>query len=217
MLNVPLSYVVMNPTSGERVCVHHPKIRESYGISSLSSQAIEHKSRNQKVPQIWSKVLDIRATLKPFYHLVSILKPTDSEQVDERDRPKTQIVCQNPPFGTVVSHTRNRKQKQHLGNHTRKLKIKRLFLSRGENNQKYSSSSDKAFPVLFHRNHGSTGCKRIGLQIIHRNYFELQPISHLAIITPFKETYTTRQLYLHLVYINQQKLNCTHILCNSRN
>ena len=183
MFNVPLAYVVMNPTSGERVCVHHPKIWESSGISSLSSQAIEHKSRNQKVPQIWSKVLDIRATLKPFYHLVSILKPTDSKLVDERDRPKTQTVCQNPPFGTVVSHTRNRKQKQHLGNHTRKLKIKRLFLSRVENNQKYSSSSDNAFPVLFHRNHGSTGCKRIGLQIIHRNYFELQPIPHLALET----------------------------------
>lgn len=167
MLNVPLSYVVMNPTSGERVCVHHPKIRESYGISSLSSQAIEHKSRNQKVPQIWSKVLDIRATLKPFYHLVSILKPTDSEQVDERDRPKTQIVCQ---FSSIIPNDSR-----------------------------------------------ITGCKRIGLQIIHRNYFELQPISHLAIITPFKETSTTRQLYLHLVYINQQKLNCTHIPCNSRN
>ena len=165
MLNVPLSSVVMNPLSGERVCVHHPKIRESSGISSLSSQAIEHKSRNQKVPQIRSKVLDIRATQKPFYHLVSILKPTDSEQVDEKDRPKTQIVCQ---FSSIILHD-------------------------------------------------STGCKRIGLQIIHRNYFELQPISHLAIITPFKETYTTRQLYLHLVYINQQKLNCTHILCNSRN
>ena len=131
MLNVPLSSVVMNPPSRERVCVHHPKIRESSGISSLSSQAIEHKSRNQKVPQIWSKVLDIRATQKPFYHLVSILKPTDSEQVEIV---RTLKLCVN-------------------------------------------------FPVLFHTTHGSTGCKRIGLQIIHRNYFELQPIPHVALET----------------------------------
>ena len=179
----------------ECVCI----IRRSWNHVEYRHCRPKQQSTNHET-QIWSKVVDVRATHEPFYYLVSKMKPIDSEQLNEKDRPKTQTVCQNSPLGTVISHTRNRKQKQHLGNHTRKLKIKRLFLSRDENNQKYSSSSDKAFPVLFHRNYRSTGCKRIGLQIIHRNYFELQPISHLAIITPFKETSTTRQLYLHLVY-----------------
>ena len=49
----------------------------------MKSPAIEHKSRNPEVPPIWSIVLDILATPKPFYNLVSTMKPTDSKKVTE--------------------------------------------------------------------------------------------------------------------------------------
>ena len=44
---------------------------------SVTVVPIEHKSQNPKV--IWSKVLDIRAIAKPFYNLVSIMKPKDGK------------------------------------------------------------------------------------------------------------------------------------------
>ena len=51
----------------------------------MSSQAIEDKSRNPEVPPIWSKVLDILAVPRPYYNLVSITRPTDSNKANKPD------------------------------------------------------------------------------------------------------------------------------------
>ena len=76
--------VVTTQLSWERVCVHHSNIHGNKWISvTWSHVAIEHKSRNPEVPPIWSRVLDILATPKPFYNLVSAMKPTDSKKVTE--------------------------------------------------------------------------------------------------------------------------------------
>ena len=94
---------------------------------------------------------------------------------------------------------RNRKRKHHLGNHIRKLKFKRFFLSKGENN-------------ILQTNRITDN--------ICRNYFELQPISHLAIITPIRgnihheiaislscvHTQTKVQLHLFTIFKSHNKI-----------
>ena len=128
---------------------------------------IEHKSRNPEVSPIRSKVLDILAAPRPFYNLVSITRPTDSNKANESDDIRKLKLC------VKIFHS---VQKSTMLGIENKNTILEIFTFKNKNQKilpfqrRHKTKSIRAERIkpssIIPQKHRSTNCKRIGLQII---------------------------------------------------